>query len=257
MLSTCKPPVLSLPKLKEQLQIIVSSGPFTYPDIFDVEPLIKLIEYFAENEINSTKVVLVASMYDVHHHNIYPTSKFHLPKHFLIYENLFWMPDLYFLPPRVLPPANLNLLEEFDFPRYRAILREERLHQQQQQAEQHQPEPIGNQQHNDNDQQPQQVVVENADDEILRCYDWKCKQCENSTINIICRPCNCVTLCNTCADLNLNGNGNELACLLCTQRVNNYDHVFMDNTDSDGNTCFYYIIKFICQEFDRSITLNL
>ncbi|KAF7993762.1 hypothetical protein HCN44_010357 [Aphidius gifuensis] len=52
MLSTCKPPVLSLPKLKEQLQIIVASGPFTYPDIFDMEPLIKLMEYFAENEIN-------------------------------------------------------------------------------------------------------------------------------------------------------------------------------------------------------------
>lgn len=136
MLSACKPPASPLPKLKEQLQIIVASGPFTYPDVFDIEPLLKLMEYVVENEPNvlilcgpfvddkhpvvkasafdmsyeevfqkmieqvmnyvkgkSTKVVIVSSMYDVHHHNIYPTPEFYIPEHFSIYENLVLMPD--------------------------------------------------------------------------------------------------------------------------------------------------------------------
>ncbi|XP_044003891.1 uncharacterized protein LOC122849283 [Aphidius gifuensis] len=133
----------------------------------------------------------------------------------------------------------LQAIEQLNFEAYEVAIRREQadlqVTEQQQQAQQEAQQEV--------EQEVQQPLLINQaaannenDDGILRCYQWKCYQCDDQHIEMICRPCNCICLCRACSDLNRDLTQNvaevHMQCPLCMQRATNYDALFMDLTNN-------------------------
>lgn len=64
-------------------------------------------------------------------------------------------------------------------------------------------------------------------------HGWRCLRCRIGIVEMICKPCNCVCLCQVCVNA-IRASGQQLQCPMCRGRVTTFEILYITETDHEG-----------------------